>query len=210
MKNNHNTGDRIRTLRRLCKLSRRKMAQTYHLSEPTIRSWELGVSTISNRLLEKLIHAFHQEELHVTKNWILNGDSPEPSFMKSASPDYFTSSMTHLPHVTIDPGIQNEINTFVKNSPDRIVIKAKADFSFIEKGDILGGHMVKQNNLSHHSGRLCLVHDKHKDTFQITYLINHENTVFCVDEPLIKKTSHLKKISTLKSYAPIIWIRKPS
>ncbi|MGB0934865.1 MAG: helix-turn-helix domain-containing protein [Alphaproteobacteria bacterium] len=79
-------GERLRLLRTACQLSRREFSERSGIPEPSLRSWELDLSNISEKSLLKLIEAFAQEGLQVDLGWITTGGGalPAPSSATSS------------------------------------------------------------------------------------------------------------------------------
>ncbi len=82
-------GTRLKALRlSLFGLSREEFADKLNISEATIRSWEIGRTLINSSSLIKLVEALNTAGLHVTTEWLTNGEGPSPFQDKDSSLEF--------------------------------------------------------------------------------------------------------------------------
>ena len=98
-------GKRIRDLRNASGYSRRDFSERHHMPEATLKSWELNISEISERMLLKLLNAFSVEGIYTSKEWILQGKGGEitspPEDIKVEETDFRTMILedSHAPYL---------------------------------------------------------------------------------------------------------------
>lgn len=82
-------GTRLKALRlSLFGLSREEFADKLNISEATIRSWETERTLINSSSLSKLAEALNTAGLHVTKEWLTNGEGLSPFGDKDLSVEF--------------------------------------------------------------------------------------------------------------------------
>ena len=123
-------GERIKALRSWMKLSRKEFSKKHNIHEQTLVSWELYNTSLTTASLEKLLAAFKQEGLPVTKEWLIEG--------KGLSPFLIGTEIIENEQAT-------SIANFLKENPNAIVIPVNdsALAPFFEKGDFIGGIKVE-------------------------------------------------------------------
>ncbi len=196
-------GDRLRYLRETCSLRRNKFAEKYNLSLATVRSWELDISNISDRLCEKLIGIYKQESILIHKEWIKNGAPPHPIKL---SVDNSVEQLKDL------DSIQKEIDHFLSISDERFVLNIQSDLipPCIEMHDVIGIEKISIEDLSHKESRLIVVGDPKSKNYKILLTaLDEHGSIYATN--LSFSNSMKKDILILNRNEPlydVIWLRK--
>lgn len=142
-KKTQTVGDRIRSIRGYLSLSRREFCCKHSIPEPTLRAWELSLTSITPRYLQKLLKAFEQENILCSFEWIMKGEGIAPLFasdvISNALKEYESQMTTSL-----DNPILLESAVFKRRNPDSIVlnISDKSMLPLYDDGDYVGGLKV--------------------------------------------------------------------
>ncbi|MBT4880245.1 MAG: helix-turn-helix transcriptional regulator [Alphaproteobacteria bacterium] len=200
---------RIKALRGLTGLKREQFAQRHNISLHTLRSWELGLTNISEKSLQKLLAAFFDEGIFCDQSWILSGEGTSPL---GSTPD--TPSTKSTNENREDP-IVREVTCFLGSNPNHVTtaIKNSQASPLFEIGDIVGGCKINAEQMKHYYGKFCILRTKEfpenlivqlfypSDQQDFFYLLsNYPQNVNRFDEFIDKQQ--------IIECAPIIWHRK--
>ena len=138
-------GSRIKSLRIMCNLSRPKFCARHGIGFPALRSWEMDISTLSDKSLYRLLSAFKAEGIIVDPVWLRTGSGIAPTL---TTQDKVNLNLSQAPN-SLNP-IQNEVDTFLSNNPTRKIITADHDYPTLnlKSGDFIGGIKINVNDLA--------------------------------------------------------------
>lgn len=199
-------GKKVKYLRQLSGLSRIEFSQKYDISESTLRSWELNISPISDRLMEKFLEGLLQEGISISASWI-----------KEASGEALTFLTSHEVGSSLSIGeksVEDEINLFLKSGSNRFVkvISDSKNTPFFKEGDLVGGELTPPSSEILFLNNFCLVQTQNMKDWNV-YLVRTSKskglyTLICAqsrENPIDYPILYNIKIDKV---APIIWFRK--
>jgi transcriptional regulator with XRE-family HTH domain len=142
-KKTQTVGDRIRSLRGYLSLSRREFCFKHSIPEPTLRAWELSLTSITPRYLQKLLKAFEQENILCSFEWIMKGERTAPLFASEVISNELKEYEAQMTSSLENP-ILLESAVFQRRNPDSIVVNIsdKSMLPLYEDGDYVGGLKV--------------------------------------------------------------------
>tara|TARA_A100000171_G_scaffold52609_1_gene71891 strand:+ start:2892 stop:3569 length:678 start_codon:yes stop_codon:yes gene_type:complete len=200
-------GDKVKYLRRLCNLSRKAFFDKYQISESTLRSWELNISPISERLMDKFTAALENEGFSVSASWIRGNGSELPVFITNTQND---------PQNIKDKTVEHESNFFLEAGPERIIYAINEDNNapFFRKGDLVGGEVYDFSGKECFFDHFCLVKILDQEEWQpflvkksgdpnLVILLSAQSSKDPLKYPILYDVN-------LDKIAPIIWHRKVS
>ena len=201
-------GEKIKYLRRLCGLSRKDFFDKYQISESTLRSWELNISPISDRLMEKFLEALSQEGLSISAAWIRSSTQELPNS------NVFELGIKNNELNLHEKTVEDEAQFFLRSGPGRLISRVKNTFNkpFFQKSDLVGGECCPLERDDLILDNFCLVQlskaleweiflvkpSPHKNAFTLLCAQSYDNPIDC----------RILYDITIDKIAPIIWHRR--
>ncbi|MHB1949708.1 MAG: helix-turn-helix domain-containing protein, partial [Gammaproteobacteria bacterium] len=128
-----NYAERVRFVRSLTKLSREAFESKYGINRNTLKSWELGINTLTEKSAIQIADAIKSEGFSCSPEWLIFGMGPEPRS--------FNADDSLLDAISEQSKIIYEAEYFKKNNENSIVsmITDLSMFPNYEVGDYVGG-----------------------------------------------------------------------
>lgn len=189
---------------------RDNFSERHQIGEPTLRSWELDISNISERLLKQLLAAFEKENIVCSHEWLLHGRQPSPLII----PFNNIPGVKKSPRASNQETIQTEINVFLGGTDSRIIAKIVdgCNAPYLASGDIVGGEVIPLKDIKKHQGKLCIINHPEEDNTLIVRIVNtSQDGDFALHSWNINAKKSDKPIlytKELELCAPVIWHRK--
>ena len=140
-------GTRLLSLRKHCRYSRRIFCEKHSFSEVSLRGWEMNLVNLTQKNLNKLIHAYKQEDIEFDIGWLKYG--------------YISRS---IKDISSDPSerFKEEMNTFEKQSDKNILVKINeyACAPLIPIGSYIGAHIVAPEDYILLKSQMVLMYPK--------------------------------------------------
>jgi DNA-binding transcriptional regulator YiaG len=70
----HERGKRVKIARTLANLTRKSLMDRYNINVNTVQAWENGINCLTEKGAKKLVEAFQNEGLVISRDWLLHGD----------------------------------------------------------------------------------------------------------------------------------------
>jgi len=178
-----NYAERVRFVRSLTKLSRGAFESKYGINKNTLKSWELGINTLTEKSAIQIADTIRNEGFSCSPEWLIFGVGPEPKSFNSGDP--------LLSAISEQSKIIYEAEYFKKNNENSIVTMV-TDLSMFPSygagdyvGGILEGDIQYIEKLEKFIGKTCIVYlikeiliirkiIKGKDNFLLLCPINNE------------------------------------
>lgn len=196
--------DRVRFVRSLTKLSREAFEDKYGINRNTLKSWELGVNTLTEKSAKTLSDAINQEGFSCSPQWLIFGQGVEPRPLSEKEDGLLLDEINQQTKVIY------EADYFKKNNKNSIVcmISDKSMYPEFKPGDYVGGiNLELVKNLNQFIGSLCIVTLKNETiTTRRIILGKNEHVILC---PInMQYEADIVKHKDIFAIASIIWHRK--
>jgi len=206
-------GYRLRHLRKALRLSRSALSEkskndTGEISEGSIKNWEYGrYGGLTEKGAKKLIHAFKQEGLDCTLEWLLYGLGEDPiSFFTLLK---HTSQKSSASTETI---IAQELKIFyqLNKYPVDGIINDDALAPMLLPGDHVAGSRYFDQDINLTIGYPCIVQTHTGNLLVRVVKKGNQDGLFTLESTNPNTTASQAIIENIKlfSSAPILWIRK--
>lgn len=196
-------GEKIKYLRRLCGLSRRDFFDKYQISESTLRSWELDISPISDRLMKKFLDALSHEGLSISPSWIRTEAHVEAPVKNDPSP-------LNLREKTAE----DEARFFLSSGANRVVkqVRTSCNLPYFREGDLVGGEICSADRSDLILENFCLG-QLHSSQEWSLYLVKPSEKQGCftlLHAKSFENPSGCRVLydATIEKIAPVIWYRR--
>ena len=196
--------NRVRTLRGVLRLSRGYF-EKYDIPSQTLQGWEdPRWGNLTEKGAKKLAHAFQQEGLQVTVDWLMYGAGLDPLATRIAE----SGAVYHVP-LTEQAIVAHELSTFQQHHPNAIdmIVQDEAMLPCLAPGDHVAGKRFFDQDMEQAYGFPCIVQTQTgmmlvrkvgKGSAPDMYTLTGTNPKISVERDV-----------KLFSVAPIMWIRKP-
>lgn len=150
---------RLKSLRKILRVTRSFIYDKYGLSQDTLKSWETD-KIITQKGLEKCIKIYRNEGIFVTKEWILTGRGIPPKlsfdFNRYLSQEPCDNQVNDINEELL---IIEEVEFFKNLSKNSIVILVKNTdmLPFYEPGDYVGGRFIRNRDIESVIGLNCII-----------------------------------------------------
>ncbi len=127
--------DRVRFVRSLTKLSREAFEEKYTINRNTLKAWELGINTLTEKSAKALSNAINEEGFSCSPQWLIFGQGSEPKPLREVDDKVLVDEINHQSNVIY------EADYFKKNNPNSIIcmITDKSMVPEFKAGDYVGG-----------------------------------------------------------------------
>jgi len=211
-KNDDRACERLKSLRKSFRFSRKYFYNKYGLPEITLQKWENSERNINEQSLQRILKIYKNENIEVTKEWILHGSGSEPRFIFKEDP---VENLLEIDFSNNDELLINkEIEFFEKNHNNaKVIIIEDNDMSPIYKsGDYVGGCEISEDHYEKIENLDCIVLIKNQEGYILRRITNEVKNKFRLS--ITNKNSKNKKPviynAALSFVAPVIWIRRPN
>lgn len=198
-----NYANRVRFVRSLTKLSREAFEQKYRINRNTLKSWELGVNTLTEKSAIILSDAINQEGFSCSPQWLIFGQGTEPRPLNQENEEIL------LDEINQQSKLIYEADYFKKNNPHSIVymISDKSMLPEYKPGDYVGGINI---DFTHHLDQLtglpCIVSIKNGNVL-VRKLLRGKNKHFHLCPINTQFEADIVKSEDIIFIANIIWYR---
>lgn len=141
-------GKRLRALREQIGLTRSELSEEMHISEHTIKAFELGTRELPIQKAQEYAKLFLFAGIDVTFEFIYYGTLLSSPILENFPDD--------------SQNIQKEIIYFKSNNPQSLVFKVTDTFMtpLYNKGDMVGGQKISNpNSFVFLEGHICIIED---------------------------------------------------
>jgi transcriptional regulator with XRE-family HTH domain len=151
-----NYAERIRFVRSLTNLSREAFQSKYGINKNTMKSWELGINSLTEKSAHQISEAIKNEGFCCSPEWLIFGLGSEPRSI--------SSDETILNEISEQSKVIYEAEYFKKNNSNSEVVMI-TDLSMSPNytvGDYVGSTLEKNidhpDKLTKFIGKICIVH----------------------------------------------------
>lgn len=204
-------GERLKSLRRLLRVTRAYLQAKYGLPEVTLKSWENGASRLTESGAERCVEMYRQEGLIVNLEWIMHGLGLDPKLTVSVC-DYFAAPNKAVSAFAYDDeeAIIRDAKSFKESYPDAVVmiINNHEMRPFYCPGDYIGGRMREGAALQEAVNRDCIVYLKDGERLFRRVLVNKQGqfNLSCLNPHETTEQPVLYDVK-IESAAPVVWHR---
>jgi transcriptional regulator with XRE-family HTH domain len=208
-------GGRLKYIReKLLKLTRADIQKKHSLSPDTLAAWENGKNPLTEKGLERCIGIFSNENLIVSREWLLTGEGLDPALSFDLN-RYFTQMTTRQPDEKLNDTIllAKEIEFFRSLSSDSVtgLIANEDMLPLYARGDHVGGRFLYGDNIEACIGKDCIVHTKDGATYIRRVSKNADNKTYnlsCLNPSWSGSPEPVIFGVDIDCAAPIIWHRR--
>ncbi|HSW68640.1 MAG TPA: hypothetical protein VLI69_00600 [Gammaproteobacteria bacterium] len=199
-----NYAERVRFVRSLTKLSREAFESKYGINKNTLKSWELGINSLTEKSAIQIADAIKNEGFSCSPEWLIFGMGPEPRSFNSAD--------SLLTTISEQSKIIYEAEYFKKNNENSFVamITDTSMFPNYEIGDYVGGILDDDiraiEKLKKFFGKICIIY-LIKEIFVIRKIIRGANNIILLCPINNDFETEIIAINDIRALASIIWHR---
>lgn len=198
-----NYANRVRFVRTLTKLSREAFEKKYGINRNTLKSWELGVNTLTEKSAKILSDAINEEGFSCNPEWLIFGQGAEPRLLSE------TDDKLLLDEITQQSKAIYEADYFKKNNPNSIIfmIIDNSMAPALKIGDYVGGINIDLlKNLHQLLDSLCII-TLTTNTVLARKLLLEKNGCLILSPLNTQYKADVIKKEEIVSIASIIWHR---
>ncbi len=205
------SGERLKFVRSLLRISRSYLQEKYGLPEATLKSWENGTTKITLAGATRCVEVYRKEGLIINEDWIIEGIGLDPKKIAVVS-NYFSFPSKQMFAEEDDDEISmiKDANAFKQNHSNAVVmIVSNEDMRpFYWPGSYVGGRLYSGIDIVKGLNKDCIIYLKNGERFfrrlirnkiskyNLTCLNPNENS----PEPVLYNVE-------IESVAPVIWHR---
>jgi len=198
-----NYAARVRFVRSLTKLSREAFEEIHKINRNTLKSWELGVNTLTEKSAKVLSDAINHAGFSCSPQWLIFGHGEEPRPISQADDEALLEEITQKTRVIY------EADYFKKNNPNSIVsmITDTSMFPEFKPSDYVGGiNLDLLQHLPKLIGSSCIINIKNNLVVVRKILLSHNEDILLCPVNTDYNADIIKKEDIL-TIANIVWHR---
>lgn len=203
-------GNRVKSLRKIIKMSRKALGLRYDISSGTLQNWEDGrFGGLTEKGAKKIISAFLQEGIACKLEWLMYGTGENPLHKKvylPALPAEIACSSTESDIIARELECFHQLNS---NSVDTMLID-NCMAPYYCKGDHVAGRRYFGKDIKRLVGQDCIVQTQSGQLLVRSLQQGTEEDSYrliCY-HPDPDKNDQSTEDTRLMSAAPVIWIRR--
>lgn len=206
-------GQRLESMRRMMRLSRRQFFEKYKIPTSSLQNWEEGRGYgITEKAARRVITSLKSDGITCSFEWLMYGFGPSPQlaevFESKHQPILEEQNQTKEKEF-----IARELAVFYKNYPESAIDTIIADDGMeprFVKGEFVAGCKFSEDNFSKLIGLDCILQLKNGECLvRIVKNINDDNTftLSCMNPSTTVERPTLYNVEVL-SAAPVLWARR--
>lgn len=208
----NSSAERLRSIRKLSRLSRSDIANKHGISANTLKHWETSSQPLSDNAINKCTEIYRNEGILFSRDWIIYGTGLAPKTFAETGKN-FTSTLEAETITQNDDELLllKEVNFFRELYQDSTVMIVPNNdmLPYYKSGDYVCGRRVLPNQLSRAINKDCIIQLINGDKY-FRRLVRDNNGIYnitCLNpfdviyEPVLYNVQ-------IESAAPIIWHRK--
>ncbi len=198
-----NYAERVRFVRSLTKLSREAFEERYGINKNTLKSWELGVNTLTEKSAKTVAEAIQNEGYSCSAEWLIFGLGSEPRPLSQ------TEDEELLAEVDQQSKVIYEADYFKRNNTNSVVymITDGSMYPNYKIGDYVGG--IKEEpiiKINYFVGYSCIITLLDEIVLVRNCLLGKNDCIILC--PLnTQYQADIVKIDDITSIASIVWHR---
>ncbi len=205
------SGERLKYLRALIRVSRTYLQNKYDLPEVTLKSWENGTTKLSQMGAARCVEMYREEGLIVSADWILDGTGLDPKQSVAIS-HYFAQPTDKILSTEEDEVLMlRDANRFKESHADAVVMVVSNDdmLPFYHPGDYVAGKMRYGDAVETVINKDCIVYLKNGSRFFRRVIKNSIGgyNLTCLN-PYGETAEPVLYNVVIESVAPVIWYRR--
>jgi transcriptional regulator with XRE-family HTH domain len=198
-----NYASRIRFVRSLTKLSREAFEEKYGINRNTLKSWELGINTLTEKSAKGLSDAINEEGFSCSPQWLIFGQGSMPRSLTEADDELLLNDINQQSKIIY------EADYFKKNNPNSIIniITDESMQPNYNPGDYVGGIKINfEKNLIGIIGSSCII-ILQSEIVLVRKLLRGKNEHILLCPINIQYEADIIKKEDILCIASIIWHR---
>lgn len=211
IQNKTSSGERLKYIRGLLKVSRAYLQDKYGIPEITLKSWENETTKISKSGVTRCIEMYKSEGILVSEDWILFGVGLDPKVSVDVSQYFSIPTNKDLPIEDDEVAMIRDANVFKENNKNAVVMVVSNDDMrpFYYPGDYIGGKMRFNENIETALNKDCIVYLKNGEKFFRRVIKNHLGSynLTCLN-PNETTTEPVLYAVDIEGAAPVIFHRR--
>jgi hypothetical protein len=222
--------NRLKYVREIMRLSRGYLQDKYHMPATTLKSWENGLSRLTDKGIKRCIEIYRKEGMLINRDWLLSGKGLSPRVSLDMG-KYLASDLLYVRHnhpsINV-PQIGEEAKTY-ETDENKCILREAAFFKESYKnavvlmvnnndmepvyhtGDYVGGRFLYGKDIKIGVKRDCIVRLKNGELLLRRLFKNGSGNynLACVN-PSPNSVSPIMFDVDIESVAPVIWHRIPN
>ena len=210
-KTSRDRAQRLRKIRAMAGLTRKAMAQKYHIPPGTLQNWEMPrFGGLSERGAYQVIQSLTMEGVYASFEWLMMGVGPGPTMAPHSQASGITESVE-----CSQKKIAKEIEYFQKKDKRRLVFTLNDDSMQpgFAPGDVfVGQQRVSSRDMISLINRLCIIQiDQHVTLLRYVKAIQpRQKTLVLFAQHPNSDCRHAATQSPFKAIWQVVWIRQVS
>ena len=206
--------ERLRSIRTQLRLTRAYIGKKYALSEETLKSWENGKLTLTDKAINRCIDIYRQEGITLSKTWLLTGKGINPKRSLELSQCLSQFEEDELSNIEQeDLWILKEVEFFKNTAKNAVVLLISKEemLPYYAPGDYIGGRLQGKTKIKECIGKDCIVITQAEEKFFRRLSINSTNNTYnlnCLNPVWGKTLEPVIYDAQIKYIAPVIWHRR--
>jgi len=212
---------RLKYIRRLARLTRKHIEESYQLPASTLKAWENGNSTLTEKGLQRCVEIYRMEGIALSKEWVQKGTGLPPRLSINLG-DYFSGKHDYPMRVqeqdnpiyaADDQAAMVREAGFFKESYANAIVLMVADDNMspvYQPGDYVGGRLLQRKTVEKALGKDCIVRLKNGDNILRRLFKNEQGgyNLACIN-PAPTAEQPIIFDADIEGVAPVIWHRMP-
>ena len=180
--------ERLRFLRRLLGITRSEIEKKYKLPEVTLKKWETGNITLTDKGIKKCLDIYRKEGIDATLEWIQTGAGLTPTFQTNSNK------------------VETVFDCFTKLYPGCIIYQVPDNsmFPVYKKGDVVIGLTYSGNNKDLHETD-CIVKFKDNTMMLATVYVSCDEIKLLSYNTFSNNETSFALNEKIEVLAPILW-----
>lgn len=207
--------ERLRFIRSQLRLTRAYLCEKYGLSTETLKAWENGKLTLTEKALKRCIDIYRSEGVVVSKSWILTGEGLDPRMSFELNQYFSETNELHTTEKESDEFLMlREIDFFKHSTKNSVVLLISTEemLPYYSPGDYVGGRLYAKERAKELIGKDCIIVTQQGEKYfrRLSYH-NTDNTynLACHNPSWGGTLEPVFFDVDIKLIAPIVWHRRP-
>ncbi len=208
----NSSGERLKYIRSLSRLSRSQITEKYGISASTLKHWENSAQELSENILNKCVEIYRNEGILFSRDWIISGTGLAPKSFAEIGKNFISPTLAQVANVNDDELLLIKEVHFFKElySDGTVMIVPNNDMlPYFRSGDYVCGRWVFSDQIAKAVNQDCIIQLTNGGKYfrRLVQDNNGNYNITCLN-PLEARYEPVLYNVQIECVAPIIWHRK--
>lgn len=159
---------RLLSIRKSLRLTRKYICDKYELSKETLNAWETGKLKLSEKAIQRCIDIYRSEGMVISRSWLLTGEGLNPQMSLELGKYFSSTEFLNEKQEDLDELLMvKEASFFKQTTKNTIVLLVASEemLPFYAPGDYIGGRFCLNPKLEDYLGKDCIVITKSEQQY---------------------------------------------